>query len=311
MSQETSTEQRGATVPIPAATGFAYASVATAAVLFGVAGAISKFLFNQNISPISLTIIRTIAAAAIFLVLFRFSRGWRALARDDVGIIALIGFLTFSVTYTFYRAIDEAGAAVAIMLQYTAPVFVIVFELVMRGVRITRAKSIALVLSTLGCLFLVGGQDLHTDRATSYGIVFGLACGALFALYNISVNRAHERGLSERYITAHSFSFAAVFAACAAPSTQFSLGAFGSREWLAIVFIAVFATVIPYRLYVTGLKNVPAFQATLVGMLDPVSAAIFAAMFLGENLNLLQILGIVAILTGVVFSTQRGGVVSA
>lgn len=311
MSEETSTERQGAAISIPTRAGFAYASVAVAAVLFGVAGAISKFLFNQNISPMSLTIIRTIVAAAIFLLLFRSSRAWRALAREDIGIIALIGFLTFSVTYTFYRAIDEAGVAVAIMLQYTAPIFVILFEFAMRGVGITKSKLIALALSTLGCLFLVGGHDLHADRASSYGIVFGLACGGLFALYNIAVNRAHERGLSESYITTHSFSFAALFAVFVAPTVQLSVGSYGTNEWLAIAFIAVFATVIPYRLYVSGLKIVPAFQATLVGMLDPVSAAIFAAAFLGENLNLLQILGIVAILGGVAFSAKRGEVGSA
>lgn len=311
MSQETSTAKRPQGIALPMGTGFAYTSVAVAAMLFGVAGAISKFLFNQNISPISLTIIRTIAAAVIFLALFRLSRAWQALARDDIGIIALIGFLTFAVTYTFYRAIDEAGVAVAIMLQYTAPIFVILIEFVTRRAAITKAKLIALVLSTLGCLCLVGGHDLQADRASGYGIVFGLACGGLFALYNIAVNRAHDRGLSETYITSHSFAFAAIFAVIMIPTTRLSMGSFGSNEWFAIAFIAVFATVIPYRLYVSGLRIVPAFQATLVGMLDPISAAIFAAAFLGEHLNLLQILGIVAILIGVALSARRGGAGSA
>jgi drug/metabolite transporter (DMT)-like permease len=75
----------------------------------------------------------------------------------------------------------------------------------------------------------------------------------------------------------------------------FSLGLWG-------VFLAVasIGTVVPFGLFISGLRFLPPTQASIVSMLEPVVAAVAAYLILGETLNSIQILGGVLVLTGVV-----------
>lgn len=283
----------------------AYVSIVVAALLFGVAGALSKFLFNQNIDPMALTILRTIIAAVILMLAFRLSGTWQPLKKRDLPISAAIGLLTFGVTYTFYKAIAEAGVAIAIMLQYTAPIFVILIEALLFRKGAGLNKILSIVISTAGCFLLVKGYDSALLSGISSGILFGLGCGLLFAIYNMLVNHAHGRGMSEQYITAHSFLFSALVAVCLLPTIEMNLATIDRPAWLSIIIISIFATVLPYKLYISGLRIVPAFQATLIGMLDPVSAAIAAAFFLDEHLDMFQVIGIALIIFAVLLSSRK------
>ncbi|WP_165915124.1 EamA family transporter [Rhizobium sp. PP-F2F-G48] len=282
----------------------AYTYIALAALLFGLAGAMSKFLFNGSVDPLALTVLRTVIAAIVLMALFRVSGSWQKPGISDVPMLAAIGFLTFAVTYTFYEAIAEAGVATAIMLQYTAPVFVIVIEAAAFRKLPDRFRLLSITIALAGCFLLVRGYDFASLATGWAGIAFGLGCGLFFAAYNMLVTRAHDRGMAEQYITVYSFAFAALVALAVVPTIDLDPGSIDRSAWMSILFISIFATVLPYKLYVAGLKSVPAFQATLIGMLDPVSAALAAALFLGEELDALQVAGVALVIFAVLLTSH-------
>jgi drug/metabolite transporter (DMT)-like permease len=80
------------------------------------------------------------------------------------------------------------------------------------------------------------------------------------------------------------------------------IGVLSLESVLAVIVLGVINTGIGCYLYFSAMQYLPAQTVSICGYLEPFSALIFAAVFLGEILSLLQILGAVLILGGVVFA---------
>jgi drug/metabolite transporter (DMT)-like permease len=282
-----------------------YLSIIVASILFGVAGAVAKMLFHADITPLDLTILRAFVAFGVLAALGGLGIFSLRVTRKDIPYLLGLGLLLSAVNYTFYLSISLTSVAVAIMLEYTAPVFVLVFGIAAGTSRLDKATSIVLALSISGCFLLAGGYDAEFFHENFWGVMAGLLCGASFALYNIWGNRGHERKLSSWTMTFYSFGVSAVFWGFFTPAMTVGTASFNPETIGYLIFIGVFATVLPYWLYIFGLKTVPAFQATVIGMLDPIAAAIAAFILVGEALQAAQIAGIGLILAAILYLKKR------
>jgi drug/metabolite transporter, DME family len=282
-----------------------YLCIVLAAVLFGVAGAVAKILFNSDISPLALTAARAIVAALILVPILSVWRRRKltVTAGQLCFLVVLAGLLTL-VNITFYYSISLINVAVAIMLEYTAPVFVMIFGL-FRGTHVLNWDSIlVIVLSLIGGYLLAGSFSLALLKNNLLGTMIGLGCGICFALYNMWGNRGHELGLDSTTMTFYSFVFSAVLWLPLVPFVG-AFRFFTNHPLIPhLLFIAIFATVVPYWLLVHGLKHVDAFPATVIGILDPMVAGIAAYLLIDEHLQVLQIIGIAVLLTAIVHSTK-------
>ncbi|PID50198.1 MAG: hypothetical protein CR991_02595 [Proteobacteria bacterium] len=107
--------------------GFTY--IIIAALLFGIAGAFSKILFNNNISPVDLTAIRTIIACLIFAIfLFITNKKSFYFNKNNIMLLIFSGVIFTIINTTFYMAISLINVAAAITLEYIAPLFVIIIN---------------------------------------------------------------------------------------------------------------------------------------------------------------------------------------
>jgi drug/metabolite transporter (DMT)-like permease len=62
-------------------------------------------------------------------------------------------------------------------------------------------------------------------------------------------------------------------------------------QWGLILFIGVCGTIVPFGLYFEGIKRIKPTHASITATLEPISAGVFAALFLGEVMVTLQIIG--------------------
>jgi DME family drug/metabolite transporter len=283
-------------------------AIALAAVLFGAAGAFAKLLFTVRVSPLDLTAIRTIIALLVFaLFLMATSRSSLGFRRAHVPILLASGVTFTAVNITFYTAISKISVAAAITLEYTAPFFVLLIS-VASGMRRLRAGDLSLVLiAILGCLLLTGTGG--TLFSASQGVLWGLACGLSFGVFNMIGNACKDRGIGATTVTFHSFLVSACIWLPVLPFLSIDTIPITAETIFFVGFICVVATIIPYWLLMYGLRQVDALPATIIGMLDPVAAGVIAWFLVGERLTLGNMAGICIIITAVTMASfvESGG----
>ncbi len=159
-----------------------------------------------------------------------------------------------------------------------------------------------------GSFLVVRGYDLGALRLNLPGILAGLVSGLTYALYSIFGKKALSK-YSRATILTYSFGFGSLFLIVfGGISGQFNLPTFHYLSWGLVVYLALFPTLLSYFLYISGLKFIEAGRASLVTMVEPVSAALMAFFILGESPSLLQLLGGGLVLAGIATVYYRNGI---
>jgi len=270
-----------------------------AATLWGTSGTFAKFLFNNQVVPADLAQARmTMSFLILFLVLGIFNHSLLRIQWRDMGFMALFGIAGLGlVQFSYLFAISATNVATAIFLQYLAPALILIYGLV-RGIeQLSGAKFAALGLSLFGGYLIVVGTSSGFALAT-IGIIAGLVSALGFAFYTIYGKYGLEKYDSWTLLVWGMF-FGAL-AWCFYQSPTVLITKYDSMGKLEFLYIAIAATVVPFGLYFKGLKNLSALRTNLIATLEPVIGAITAFLFLGETLSLLQILGCLSVLGGVV-----------
>ena len=277
-----------------------YLSVILAATLWGAAGTLAKYVMGQAVSPMTLAEVRvTIAAGILWLVLLFKDRCLLRIKWQNLPYMIVLGVVGVAgVNYTYYYAISKTNVATAILLQYTAPAFIMLFAVLFQGEPFSSGKLFSLGLAFVGCFLMVGGYNLTIFATTKAGVIAGLISAGFFAFYSLYA----EYGLKSYpvwTILFYGFTTAAVFWWCLQPPWKILAAHYPARIWLLFLGLAVFSTLVPFGLYFTGILRIRATRASITGMLEPVVAGVVAYLFLGETLSLLQLVGAALVLGGI------------
>jgi drug/metabolite transporter (DMT)-like permease len=252
-----------------------------------------------------------IVAGTVFGAIALVARPLLHLERRHVPFFVLYGFIlgVFNAMWTVSVVLN--GAAVATVLNHTAPAFTALVGWRRWGERLDAPKVVAIALSISGVALTSGAYDRAAWQVNPAGIVVGLATGGAFAAYSLLGKSSSRRGVDPWTATLYSFAIGATFLLLLQrPDTLLWLsrplaaGPGGGREaalgWGLLVLLAVVPTLGGYGLYTVSLTHLPASTASLIVTLEPVMTAALAFVFLGERLTAPQTLGGGLILTGVV-----------
>ena len=279
-------------------------AVAGAATLWGTNATVSKALFNLKLDPLRLLEIRLVLAAGILLlVLLLFRRDLLHINRADWPYFLVLGIVGLAmVQLTYLYTISLTGVALAVFLQYLAPIFVSVYTMLATRRWLAGRRLFGIGVAILGSALLVlpgaGGQ------LSLPGLLSGVGSAVFLAFYTIWVKRKADV-YSGWTILVYGMSIAAVaWSLIVPPWRAFSLS-YSSSMQLAFLYIAVFSTIIPFGLYFLGLRFIDPTTATVTAMLEPVIAAGTAFLFLKERLLPLQLAGAVSILLAVLLTQRR------
>lgn len=278
-----------------------YLLVAAAAALWGTSGVTARFLFNNDVRPFDLLMIRTVTAALLhWLWLGLTARHLLRIERRDLPGLALFGLIGVAVNQgCYYIALKLTSVGYALLFQYTAPFLLMGYGVLAKTERMTAAKLLAGVLSLCGCALMMLGHAGGQVEISWLGTFAALGSAVAFAFYSAYGQRI-LRQYDSRTVMTYAFTFAGLAWLLARPPWVIEWQHFDSRAWGFIAYLSAFATVAPFGLYLASLRHLEPSRANLTSALEPVIAATLAWVWLGETMGGWQILGGVAVLTGVV-----------
>ncbi|MBT4784013.1 MAG: EamA family transporter [Candidatus Marinimicrobia bacterium] len=251
-----------------------------AALLWSLGGLFIKLV---DLSPIIIAGIRSLGAAVVFIFYIKKPKWYW-------GKYFIGGILFYSSMVILYVvSIRLTTAANAIFLQFTAPLWVVIFGYFILKETVSKFDILAMLFIFLGMgLFFI-------DDLTFYGFwgnIMALVSGICFALVTVLIRKekdyAFEIVLFGNLITA----------LICFPFILEGFGGSSKLDLLIIFALGVFQLGIPYLLYTKALKYVKAIDAILTGMIEPVLNPIWVFLFIGEVIGEWAFIGGLMVLTG-------------
>ena len=278
--------------------GGACACILAAAALWGVIGLWNRRLLASGLSPTTIVTVRNLGGMLLLSAIFAVKdRNVFRVRREHLkyffgtGVISVVLF-----TACYFSCQKICSLAVASVLLYTAPSFVVILSAILWREPVTGKKLTALGLTLVGCACVCGvfSQDL---TVTGTGILLGLGAGFFYALYSIfgRYALAHYDSMT---VTVWTFLFAGPASLVFLRPAE--LAALTPSAWLTAAGLVVFSTVLPYILYPKGLSQVESGRASIMASLEPVVASLAGVLVFGEPMGLLTAAGIALVLAGVI-----------
>jgi drug/metabolite transporter (DMT)-like permease len=279
--------------------GVGLLAAVAAAHLWAVSGVFGKIVMTGTLSPARLVFYRSVLSALMLLAILLWrDRSLLRLSRKDLPFFLAMGTLGLALTqFTYYAAIQSLSVGMAILLQYLAPLWMVLFERFWMKIPLTRARLGALTLALAGCA-MVSVETESTRHWGSAGVLLGLTAGVCFAFYTLMTRHALK---SHRDLTVlfYSFLFSALFWGVSPDSWQ-PLSQIESFKIWMILYVVIFGTILPYLLFMRAVKHLSASHTGIISTLEPVVAAVIAWIFLQENLTGLQLCGGLCVLLAIV-----------
>lgn len=291
-----------------------YFFVATATLCWGAAATAGKAMFNgalfaekAAISPAVLSQARTSFSVLLLaaFILVRYGRIFLRIPARDLVLCTFVGVLGLTGSnYFYYLAIQHSTVAIAITLQYMAPVWVLLWTSFSghQPATLRRAGAVALALAGIA---LTIGLFQSGIKLNLLGTVAGLLASFSFSFYNIAgkqlVSRHHPFRIMFFVLLG-----SAVFWLIVNPPWRLAAQRYSTGQWGFLFVFACLSTLLPYFFFFYGLKYLDPTRAVIASCLEPVFAVLFAAVFVGEGVRALQVTGIMAVLAATVMA-QAGG----
>jgi len=284
----------------------AYIFVILGAFLWGIIGIFINQLYEYRFTAWEVVAVRVIASALLMAALLGIFRpqllkiDWKdSIYFIGTGIISIVFF-----NWCYFFVMEHASISLAVILLYTGPAFVTILARLLFKEYFSRYKMIALVLTTLGCAFVVGLLPNYQFNITASIFFIGLCSGFFYALYSIFAKFITEK-YSSLTITTYSFIAASLF--------MIPFG--GLHEKLPLFFnwpvfanvlgLSIFSTCFAYLFYTYGLAYVESSRASILSTIEPAVAIIIGVFLFHETLTFFQLLGIFLILISIFFVVKK------
>jgi drug/metabolite transporter (DMT)-like permease len=286
------------------------------AIFFAFNGIVSKIILATGLSAMRLTQIRCTGAFTLLLifVLIRRNSSLRTSKRELPYLIAygVIGFAAVQTGY--FIAIARMHVSVALIIEFTAPIWIVLYIRFIRKREVPALMWVALAMAFSGLLLLAQVWKGMTLDGIGLLAAF-LDAFALAAYFLLGEKLVTQRPTDT--LTVWGLGIASLWWAIITPVWSFPfhiftqkvalLGRFSSYQfpgWVIILWIVIMGTIVPYMFVLTGLKSLSASTSSTIGMLEPVVAGGFAWWWLRETFSLIQLLGAVIVIAGIILADR-------
>src|SRR5207302_6733575 len=154
----------------PLRLGLGHSFALTAAAFFGVGGIIAKAAFNSGVQPSILAEWRVLFAFLVFISIFAALRFDLRIRWSDLPLFAVFGIVGLAgVSLIYYEAIKRIPIGVALVIEYTGPLLLLIYAQ-LRGRAVGRRLWVAAALAVLGCFFAAGAYDARLRALNALGL---------------------------------------------------------------------------------------------------------------------------------------------
>lgn len=272
--------------------------VASAALFWGLSGGIAGILIDDGWNAGLVSFCRG-AVGLIFVLMWLVLRPRNSgLTNSKLWFWSIIAGLGVSGNFAFYFfSISESSVAVAATLMYCAPIFVYLISFAIKIERPTLTKCAAILLVMAGVVLLTRVYQVDSGGITPIGVIAGLLSGMSLALFIFGFKYAARQG-SPQAVLAIAFSTLTLIL-----GTLIDIEEAGrvvnSVDWPLFAILGVLGGGASFILYIIGLRKTLPALASIVATIEPVTAALFGVIILGEVLAYTQVLGMLIILATV------------
>ena len=265
----------------------------------------SNGVFASHIDMTSAEIVcmRTLIGSLALILVILISRtklDWAVMKREAFKLIA--AGICLGVNWALlFEAYKLMSVSIATLTYYLAPIIVLILSpLLLREKQSARAY-IGMGAAVVGLVLAVGLGD---TSVTATGLIVGLGSAVSYAgliIFNKKID-----GVTGLPLT----TIEMVIAACVMlPYVLLTGGHVGfppdMEGTLYLIFLCLVNTGLACWLYFSSMNRLPARAVALFGYVDPVSALIFSAVFLGDRMGVLQIVGAVLVFAGAAFGQSK------
>ncbi len=275
--------------------------ILAAAALWGLSATGAKVLQNQGVGTLLIVQTRVTISCLLMLAFFALKRPdllrvhwadlWRLIL---VGLVGVAG-----TNFTYYYTIKESTVALAILLQYLAPLAVMGFAVWKGDEKLSPGKVAAALAALFGCFLAVGGMGSGDLRLSALALFTGILSMIGFAFMTV-----YPRSLFGRYsvltVQFYAVLFASLFWLVVHPPWTTLGEPVSAGTWGALAALSVGSVLIPYSLYLAGLRRVVPSRAIIISTFEPVVAIVSAAVVLGEAMDAPRVLGALLVLGAIV-----------
>jgi drug/metabolite transporter (DMT)-like permease len=280
--------------------------VVLAGACWALAAVLASYAFGRGVPPVRLAEAR-VGVALVALAPFL---AWRRpdLLRPPPGtwpVLATFGACVAAVNLAYYLAIDDLPVGVAVALQYTGPAMLLAATTLLArnvGARPGRLAWAAAGLTLAGAV-LVSRALEGLGALELPGLAAGLASAVLFAAYLLAAERAGRRGVEPATTLVWGFLVAVAIWAVAVPWWSWPVATLADPAVAsAVLGVGLVGTLLPFALAVGAVRVISAATAGIAATAEPVFAAGFAWLLLGQQLTPAQLAGGALVVAGVVLA---------
>ncbi len=263
----------------------------------------------EEIDPLSFNAFRFALGIALMWA-FVWLRGMRVrVARRDLGriiLLALLGNLLYQML--FIVGIDRTFASNAAVMLGTIPVWIAVFTHLFTAEKMYRIQAIGVFFAFAGVVLIMGfgeqGLRFHSDSVLGDAII--LSAAMVFAVYTL-LSRSLLETYSPLTLATLVMTIGGVLLILVAiPSLiRLDYASVSALSWGGAAFSGLFAIGAAYLIWYFGIKNVGAVRTATYQNMVPVLGVLFGLIFLGEKLHILQYIGSLLTIAGIILSRQR------
>jgi drug/metabolite transporter (DMT)-like permease len=280
--------------------------VISAAIFWGVGGTISQKLFQSySINVNWLVTIRLLIAGILLLTVqfFRKDRSqilsvwknkWTAIRLIIYGLFGMLG-----VQYTYMASIQLGNAAVATLLQYLAPVFIIFYLILRKQAVPSRQDFFSVSLALLGCFFLLTNGSISQLSVPLPAIIWGIISGIALAFYTL-----YAVPLLKQFDSLVVVGWAMIIGGSAlsfihAP-WKMDFESLTVEAYFYLVFVIIFSTMVAFWFFIESLQSLLPKESSILGSIEPLAAVLTTVIWLKEPFGFFQWIGTICLI-GMIF----------
>lgn len=273
-----------------------------ASVLWGSMGIVTRYVAGLGFHTRQTAAVRIISAALVIVIFLLITdRKKLKINLKDLKWFFGTGIGSLFINNLGYaETVQRASLSVAVVLLYTAPIFVMLMSVVFLKERLTLQKLIALALSLTGCVLVVGLSDANVGDNVYITLFFGLCTGFAYALYTV-LGKALVGRYASLTVTAYTF----ILAACSTflisePTSMFQLIGKNLSAMPLVVVGSAITLAMPYLLYSAALQYIESSKASIIASFEVVAASLFGVILYDESLDVFNVIGITCVVAALV-----------
>lgn len=288
-----------------------YLMAIAASLLFGFNGNLSKLLFNEGITPVTLVEFRMIVGGVCLLILLL---GWwrkgLILPRRHWGLIVIFGFSIAMVTYTYFVAISLLPIAVALVIQFSASAWLTLGHALLNRRVPSPHVLVALALTLSGIVLITGLWQFQLAGMNGMGLLFAVLTLLATIAYMLLGQRVGQR-MSSLTSTTYGALVAGVIWLCVQPPWSIPASTWTPHHLILITLVGILGMAIPFALMLGALQRLDAPRVSIVSMLELVAGGVIAYFWLGQRLDAWQLVGGLCVLVGIVVLQYEKPIIEA